>query len=156
MKVIVVKPMKKPVVKDIGNTLKDMQAVVDGYIEVVYPFEDKVAIVCDEEAKLTGKLPNRVLRDSNYRVYDILCGTFFICGIGEDDFTDIPEELVAKYMDRFECTEEFSRIGKCVFMSAYKEGKCVRFMDEIFPGNNSHLKSKPPKRAARKNCKGGA
>ena len=132
MKVIVVKPLKEPELKDIGCTLKDMQDVVGGYIESVYPWTDNVALVCDEEAKLKGSLPNRALRNKDGDVYDIICGTFFIAGLGEEDFTDVPEELVAKYLSRFECTEEFVRIGNTVYMSAYKGGKCVRFMDEIF------------------------
>ncbi len=136
MKVIVVEPMKEPVVKDIGNTLEDMQAVVDGPIEAIYPFDDEVAIVCNEEAKLTGKRANRCLHDpSDYScIVDILCGTFFICGLGEEDFTDIPESLEAKYLDMFECTEEFRKIGNSIFLTAYKGEKCVKFMREIFPG----------------------
>lgn len=33
MKVLVIEPGKQPVVKEIGNTLKDMQRMVGGYIQ---------------------------------------------------------------------------------------------------------------------------
>lgn len=132
MKVIVVEPFKKGYVKDIEGGLKSLQAEVGGYIEAVYPFEDEVAIICDEEAKLSKKQANRALRDEDGRVYDILCGTFLVAGLGEEDFTDMPEELMPKYLDMYEAHDEFLRIGRKVFLSTYKpNGKCLKFMEEI-------------------------
>jgi len=145
MKIIVVEPGKTPYKKDIEQTLKAMQETVGGYIEAVYPWDDPVALVCDEEGKLTGKQANRCLRDKDGRVVDIMCGTFFLAGIGEEDFTDIPGELEAKYLSKFEPVEEFIRIGGSVFVSAYKDGKCVRFMEEIISGKKT--RSRKAKRA---------
>lgn len=145
MKIIDVEPGKKPYVKDIEQTLKAMQETVGGYIEAVYPWDDPVALVCDEEGKLTGKQANRCLRNEDGRVVDIMCGTFFIAGLGEEDFTDVPEALTAKYLDMFAPVEEFIRIGGSVFVSAYKDGKCVRFMDEVVSGRKT--RSRKAKRA---------
>lgn len=132
MKVIVVEPFKAAYTKDIEGTLESMQAVVDGYIEAIYPFDDKVAIVCDEEAKLTGKRANRALLDERGRLQDIICGTFFIAGIGEEGFTDVPEALVDKYLDMYKAHDEFCRVGRKVFLSQYLDsGKCVKFMTEV-------------------------
>lgn len=132
MKVIVVEPMKKAYTKDIENSLESLQEQVDGYIEAVYPFEDEVAIVCDEESKLTGKMPNRALRDERGKVYDIICGTFLIVGLGEEDFTDVPEELMQKYLDMYDVHDEFVKIGRTIFLSSYtSKGKCVKFMEEV-------------------------
>lgn len=61
--VLVVEPGKKPYAKEISSELASLQHEVGGYIQAVYPYEEPVAIVCDEEAKLTGKELNRVLRD---------------------------------------------------------------------------------------------
>ena len=61
--VLVVEPEKKPYVKDIAPGLTSLQKEVGGFIEAVYPFEDPVAIICDEEAKLKGSELNRALRD---------------------------------------------------------------------------------------------
>lgn len=46
MKVLIVKPGKRPYEADIDGSLESMQAIVGGYIEVVYPFDDPVALVC--------------------------------------------------------------------------------------------------------------
>lgn len=43
MKVLVIESGKQPVVKEIGNTLKDMQRMVGGYIQAYYPWMDEVA-----------------------------------------------------------------------------------------------------------------
>lgn len=54
MKVLVVEPMKKPYTKEIDGSLKSMQELVGGTIEVVYPFDDPVALICNDEGKLMG------------------------------------------------------------------------------------------------------
>lgn len=53
MKILVIKPYQKPEVAEIDHTLEAMQAVVGGYIEAVYPFDDEVALVVNEEGKST-------------------------------------------------------------------------------------------------------
>lgn len=132
MKAIVVEPFKKGYVKDIEVGLESLQKEVGGYIEAVYPFDDEVAIVCDEEAKLKGKQANRALRGEDGHVYDIICGTFLILGLGEEDFTDVPDELVQKYLDMYEPHDEFLKLGRKIYISTYKDnGKCLRFMQEI-------------------------
>ena len=57
MTVLKISPLCRPEVISIPHTLEDMQAVVNGPIQAVYPFEDPVAIVCNEEGKLTGEEP---------------------------------------------------------------------------------------------------
>ena len=76
MKVLVVEPLKECYTKEI-NGLKEMQALVGGYIQAVYPFEDPVAVVCNEEGKNLGLPFNRPLLDEHGLPYDIICGTFF-------------------------------------------------------------------------------
>ena len=56
--------------KEIGEELEDLQHEVGGYIEAVYPFEDEVAIVCNEEGKLEGLDLNRSLRGDDGEIYD--------------------------------------------------------------------------------------
>ena len=81
MKIIVVEPQKKPVVREIDSGLESMQKVVGGSIEAVYPFEEPVALICNDEGKLLNLPLNRALRDENGTVYDIISGTFFLCCI---------------------------------------------------------------------------
>lgn len=132
MKAIVVEPFKKGYVKDIEGGLESLQKEVDGYIEVVYPFEDMVALVCDEEGKLKGKQPNRAMWTGDGQVQDIICGKFLVLGLGEEDFTDVPEELMQKYLDIYEPHDEFLKLGRKIYISTYKDnGKCLKFMEEI-------------------------
>ena len=92
MKILVVEPNEEPKRADIPHMLGAMQQVVGGYIEAVYPFDDPVVLVCDEEGKLNGKTPNLYIPGK-----DIIVGTFFICGDGEEDFTDLPDPLMEKW-----------------------------------------------------------
>lgn len=77
MKVLVIEPGRVPEVREIENSLKAMQKLVCGTIEALYPFEDTVALVCNEEGKCFGMQPNRGLLDEAGNLYDIICGTFF-------------------------------------------------------------------------------
>lgn len=108
MKVLVIEPMEKPVVREIESGLKSLQSIVGGYIQPIYPFDDPVAIICNEEGKLNGLPANRALYH-NGEIYDILVGTIIIAGLTEDDFGSLPDELIEKYMDRFYCGEEFMK-----------------------------------------------
>ena len=47
MQVLVVRPMELPAVQEIDHTLSDMQKLVVGTIQAVYPFDDPVALVCN-------------------------------------------------------------------------------------------------------------
>lgn len=100
MKIILVEPGKRPEVKEIPSTLQAMQKIVDGNIEAAYPFDDPVALVCNEEGKLR-RLPFNRWLERNGNIIDAIVGTMFLCGIGEADFTDIPEELLDKYIEKF-------------------------------------------------------
>ena len=55
MDVLLVRPNMYPQAAQVGCELEDLQKAVGGYIQAVYPFEEPVALVMDEEAKLTGK-----------------------------------------------------------------------------------------------------
>ena len=110
MNVLMVEPGKAPYEMQIGDDLQSMQAVVGGYIQAVYPFEQPVALVCRESGKLDGLPLNRALRDSDGDIYDIIAGTFFIAGLGESDFTDLPHELAEQFAEQFRQPEMFMRV----------------------------------------------
>lgn len=117
MNVLVIAPGKKPEVKKIGEDLEAMQAVVGGLIEAVYPFDDPVALVCNDEGKLMGLEYNRALRDSQTgQPYDVIAGTFFICGLTADSFASLPEELILKYTAMYAKPEVFLKLGKQLFV----------------------------------------
>ena len=103
MKVIIVKPFTNPFVKEIKGDLESMQAVVGGYIQAIYPFDDEVALVCNEEGKINGLMPNRFLLNRNNGVCDFICGDFFLCSAPAESehFESMPDNLIQKYIDKF-------------------------------------------------------
>lgn len=104
MKVLLVEPMEQPRVVEIDHTLGELQKLVGGCIAATYPWDDLVAVVCNDNGIAEGLLPNRMLED-----YDIILGSFFICGLGEEDFTSIPDDLIPKYTEKFRWPETFMR-----------------------------------------------
>ena len=85
MNVLVVEPGYLPYekeIKDGADHLEQMQAIVGGLIEPIYPYHEEVAIVCNEEGLINGLPFNRSVPGG----YGGVFGTFFICGLGEEDF----------------------------------------------------------------------
>lgn len=101
LRVLVVEPGKPPAVRETDGSLESMQRLVGGYIQAVYPFDDPVALICNEEGKLLGLPMNRTLRDERGVPYDIVCGTFFLAGIAEDDFASLTDRQIEKYTDYY-------------------------------------------------------
>lgn len=101
-------PGCSPEVISIPHTLEAMQAVVGGSIQAVYPFGDPVAIVCNEEGKVLNMEPNRSIRDPDTgEILDVICGTFFVCGLTDDDFGSLAKEQIQYYTKLFEYPEVF-------------------------------------------------
>ena len=104
MKVIIVKPFTNPYVANIKGDLESMQKIVGGYIEAVCPFDDEeIALVCNEEGKINGLMPNRFLLDRNNGICDFICGDFFLCYAPADseNFESMPENLIDQYVTKF-------------------------------------------------------
>lgn len=113
MLVLMVEPVKAPYPAQVEASLEGMQRAVGGLIQVLYPFEDPMALVCNDEGKLLGLPANRGLRDDAGNLYDIVCGTFFLCGITPDSgaFRDLTEEELAVCGAQFRWPEVFLRLG---------------------------------------------
>ncbi len=102
MKVVVVEPMKKPYVQEINGSLASMQKLVGGTIQAVYPFpEDTVALICNDEGKLLNLPYNRFLYDEQKQPYDVICGTFFVVGLGKENFKSLTIQQIRKYNDMY-------------------------------------------------------
>lgn len=100
MNVLVVEPGYAPYEKEISG-LDQMQATVGGLIQAIYPYEEQVAIVCNEEGLLHGLAFNRSVPGG----YGGIVGTFFICGLGEEDFCSLTPEQVEKYRKEYHKAE---------------------------------------------------
>ena len=101
MKVLVVEPLKPCHVQEVEG-LKAMQKLVGGNIEAVYPFDDPVALVFNGEGKPLGLPFNRPLLDEHNVPYDIVCGTFFIAGLGTEDFVSLTDQQIRTYKSLFD------------------------------------------------------
>ena len=121
MQVVVVEPKKKPIVQDIGSDLESMQKIVGGSIQAIYPFEEPVALIANEEGKLLDLPLNRALRDDEGNVYDIISGTFFLCAAPPDSdcFMGLTDQQVKTYMERFSMPEMFLNVGGDLFVLPY-------------------------------------
>lgn len=107
LRVLVVEPERTPYVKEIPHTLEALQQEVGGLIEVIYPYTDLVGLVCNEEGKLLGLPLNRGLFDKNGKMYDVICGTFLVTGLGAEDLASLPPDLLEKYYRHFQAIEYF-------------------------------------------------
>ena len=108
MRVLVVEPERRPEVREIDDSLKAMQEIVGGLIQPIC-LEDSVVLVCNDEGKFMDLPANRGLRDKNGQIYDIVCGTFFLCGAppDSDHFISLTPEQIKRYQERFYTPEMF-------------------------------------------------
>lgn len=105
--VLVVEPQTLPYVKEIPAGLSALQEEVGGMIAATYPFQDRAALICNDESKLNGMEMNRALRDADGAIYDIMCGNFLVVGLGEEDFTSLTPEQIKTYSELYQTPETF-------------------------------------------------
>lgn len=109
MKVLFVEPMKHPQKIDIQPELKEYYRILDcDCITATYPWVEPVALVTDDNGLFTDKLFSRYIPE----LQQAIRGSFFLCGIGEEDFTDLPPDLMEKFKKRFWHPEAFIRTAK--------------------------------------------
>ena len=95
IRVLVVAPLQKPVIKMIENTLEAQQEIVEGDIEYIN-IEDDSVLVCNEEGKLMNLQANRRVG------YDVIAGIFFIAhDDGSEYLKSLTDVQIEKYMERF-------------------------------------------------------
>ncbi len=123
IRMLEIAPLSRPRVIEVDHTLETLQELVGGTIQAVFPWEDRVAALMDDDGKAKGYPANRVLEDEDGNPYDVIVGTFYICGLGQNDFISLSDELVEKYREKFKYPEMFlwtrtgqlavSRLGAC-------------------------------------------
>lgn len=118
MKILIIEPLKAPRSADIDGRLSTLQKIVGGTIQAIYPYDDPVALICNDEGKLLGLPLNRIIED-----YDIIAGTFIVSGLGEDCFAPISPELEQKYKEKFRYPEIIVNLnGKLVALKISAPG----------------------------------
>ena len=135
MDVLVIEPGYAPYEKSI-NGLDEMQATVGGLIQAIYPYEEQVAIVCNEEGLLHGLEFNRSVPGG----YGGVVGTFFICGLGEEDFCSLTPEQMEKYRKEYH---------KAEILIGARGNEPITIKVEPKQKNSPGVPQKPPKRPER-------
>lgn len=123
MDVLLIKPNMYPQAVQIGCELEDLQKAVGGDIQAVYPYEDPVALIMDDDGKMMGKDLNRALRDEDGNMYDIVAGDFLVVGLGEEDFSSLSPELMEKFEKQFHQPEMFVRLGRSIMAMPLPDDK---------------------------------
>lgn len=120
--VLLVEPGKYPKPIEIEDTLEAMQEVVGGDIEEYMPFDDEVAIICNEEGKMNGSELNRAVYSKDKQILDVIAGKFFIAyaPFESESFLSMPKDLMKKYEDKFRYPEKFYKTPAGVEAKAYK------------------------------------
>ncbi len=116
IKVLFIEPMKEPRVVEIEHSLETLQRLVGGYIQALYPWEDEVAVICDDEGKFKPYLLNRVLENDDGEIYDVISGNFLIVGLTKDSFGSLSDAYIVKYRKKFCKTELFLKLNGHIVM----------------------------------------
>ena len=114
MRIIIVEGGKRPYEAELEHDLESMRRCVGGTIEAVYePGGRDAALICNDEGKLLNLPLNRALRDEEGEIYDVIVGTFFVCGAPPDSesFASLTDEQVNYWMERFAKPEFFARVN---------------------------------------------
>ncbi len=136
MNVLVVEPGYYPYEKEV-NSLSEMQKLVGGFIQAIYPFQEEVALVCNENGINLGLEFNRMVPE---RSYGGIFGTFFICGLGGENFVSLTPEQVKTYTNRFKNAEIFIDVGHEYQLLASVKAR------RKYPTGNPRKPRNPPKR----------
>ena len=127
MRIIVVEGGKRPYEAELEHDLESMRRCVGGNIEVVYePGGRDAALICNDEGKLLGLPLNRALRDEEGEIYNVIAGSFFVCGAPPDSesFTSLTDAQVNYWMERFAKPEFFVRVnGKVICVPVEEPGQ---------------------------------
>ncbi len=114
IRVILCRPDEMAEVIEMEDSLDSMQNMVGGLIEEYMPWEDEVALICNEEGKMNGLPLNRGIFDEEGHLQDVIAGDFFICyaPIESERFLSMPPDLEEKYLKKFEQPEMFFQSGR--------------------------------------------
>ncbi len=98
--VVIVPPFMEPYKRTIRLKLENLRRIVRGGIETTC--DDGIPdmlIVCNNENKLNDLKFNRTVKQGDFT--DYIFGTFFVCGMGKDDFCSLTDEQAERAIKRF-------------------------------------------------------
>lgn len=110
MRVVIVEPGEPARVADIEHSLASFQKVVGGSVECYDNFSEDCVIVGVSEGELGSEpIMNRAIATPDGKLRDVLCGTFFICGISAANkaFEGLNDEQAVYYAEMFKTPHTF-------------------------------------------------
>ena len=118
--VVLCEPGKLARVTEISNELEGLQSAVKGDIEAFYPYEEEIAIICNEEGKFNGMEPNRAVYGEDGKMMDIIFGPFFICDCSGQNFGSLSQEQLKRFSEQFSRPERFYKMGSEITAVPYE------------------------------------
>ena len=100
IKVVIVPPHREPYKRTIGLKTETLRRIVRGGIETTCDdgLEDML-IVCNNENKMSGLEFNRIIKQDAFE--DYIFSTFFVCGMGKEDYCSLTDEQAERAIKRF-------------------------------------------------------
>ena len=105
---------------------------------MVYPFDEPVGLIMNEEGKLDGLPLNRALRDDDGKIYDVVAGPFLVVGLTEESFGSLTPEQLAAFEEKFHSPEVFVRMGRGIMAIPVDEKATETAAPEMKP--QKHVK----------------
>jgi hypothetical protein len=103
LRIVMIEPGMPACETEIENSLEAMQEAVGGSIEFTHPFDEKVAVVGNGEAKLIGMEGNRKIGTSVY------AGPIYITRFDDEgDCVSLTDEQIGQYTDLFRVPEQIT------------------------------------------------
>ena len=121
IKVVLLEPGKVARATEIDASLKGMQKIVSGNVDVV-SLSDAL-LIHNREGKERNLPFNRGLCDETGKVRDVIAGTCFICDSREDEFIGLSEKQTEEYLKRFKYPERFYRTEEGITKVPYNPNK---------------------------------
>ena len=121
IKVVLLEPGKVARATEIDASLKGMQQIVGGNIDV---FSLSGALLIHNREGKERNLPfNRGLCDETGKVRDVIAGTCFICDSRDDEFIGLSAKQTEEYLKRFKYPERFYSVGDGITKVPYNPNK---------------------------------
>lgn len=119
--IIVCEVGKEARIGSVENELEELQNVVGGDIEF-FDLDDEISIICNEESKINGMRLNRVIRDEENKIIEVMAGDFMIVRSDYEtgDIKSLTEEQIANLIEKYKYPEHIYQINDVILAEKYK------------------------------------
>ena len=121
MKFLLVEPGLAPREIELDGSRESIKSIVGEPLEYFFPFDSEAAFICNGNSKIEAMPFNRVLRNEQGGIYDIVAGNLLICGLDIDkgENVDLSPQLVSKYTEMFFVPDDPSNVAEEIYRRLY-------------------------------------